>query len=334
MFESNYNGTFEQYIDAFAKVLGTGMNMFWFTSFGFPGPLPVQPFKDYIRANEFVLDHYYSAYPTESATQVVTALELRARHIAFRNSAEGLEPATFAKNFDMLQAPPQPPDEKHKSKLRRAIEPILQLSHAVRELLRSEPGPGRRSRSKSGKTRYFTSLAPIRENAQGELADALAKLAGASPFAAIPEVHVGRWLIIDELKYGWPGAPSDKKQLASKYLLCTAVITADDDASAAGLLDRFLRALLQANDGAAASVWSHCVGFPGASDIDASVAYLKRGQLDTVLFYVGYDDATPADVQRAAAGRELLTTFARMNQGLDPTALKSAYLSEAATWDL
>jgi hypothetical protein len=70
------------------------------------------------------------------------------------------------------------------------------------------------------------------------------------------------------------------------------------------------------------------------SDIDASVAYLKRSQLDTVLFYVGYDDATPADVRRAAAGRELLSTFARMNQGLDPAALKSAYLREAATWDL
>ncbi len=66
MFESNYNGSFEAYIDAFAQVLGKGMSAFWGSSYGFPGPLPVRPFKEYIRANEFVTAHYYSAYPTAS----------------------------------------------------------------------------------------------------------------------------------------------------------------------------------------------------------------------------------------------------------------------------
>ena len=110
MFESNYNGTFEQYIDAFSKVLGSGMTAFWFTSYGFPGPLPVQPFKDYIRRNEFVLDHYYSAYPTETVTQAVTALELRDRHIEFLDTVADCEPAEFARLFDALLAPPKPPN--------------------------------------------------------------------------------------------------------------------------------------------------------------------------------------------------------------------------------
>lgn len=76
MFESNYNGTFDQYIDAFAHILTKGMNYIWRTSYGFPGPQPVTPFKDYIRANEFIANHYYSAYPTATTTMVKSALAL------------------------------------------------------------------------------------------------------------------------------------------------------------------------------------------------------------------------------------------------------------------
>ncbi len=54
LFESNYNGTFDQYIDAFSQILTKGMTAIWGTSYGFPGPRPVAPFKRYIRANEFV----------------------------------------------------------------------------------------------------------------------------------------------------------------------------------------------------------------------------------------------------------------------------------------
>ena len=39
------------------------MKGIWGTSYGFPGPIPVEPFKDYIRANEYVANHYYNAYP-------------------------------------------------------------------------------------------------------------------------------------------------------------------------------------------------------------------------------------------------------------------------------
>ena len=326
MFESNYNGTFEQYIDAFSKVLESGMTAFWFTSAGFPGPLPVQPFKDYIRRNEFVLDHYYSAYPTESATQVVMALELRDRHITFRNAAADCEPAEFASRFDALLAPPTAPDPLPAGGVLR------QAWRVARELFRTAKGPGRRSRS--GRSQYFTSLAPIREGARADLEALLQRLADASPFAAIPSVHLARWLIIDEFKYGWKGAPKNRTQLGSPYLLFTAVVTADDDASAELLPDTFLHALLEGSGGEATTVWSHCRGFPGEADVDASVDYLKRSQLDTVLFYVGYPDSTPDDVRHAATGRDLLSSFVRRNQGVEPAQLKAAYLEEAPAWDL
>ena len=48
-FESNFNGGWEEYIDAFSHILTRGMKVFWGTSYGFPQPLPTGPFKAYIK---------------------------------------------------------------------------------------------------------------------------------------------------------------------------------------------------------------------------------------------------------------------------------------------
>jgi hypothetical protein len=99
LFESNYNGTFHQYIDAFAQILGPGMRRIWGTSYGFPGPVPVSPFQKYIRANEFAADHYYSAYPEASTTMVVSALALHEPHRMFHERAATLTPPEFAEEY-------------------------------------------------------------------------------------------------------------------------------------------------------------------------------------------------------------------------------------------
>ena len=95
-FESNFNGGWEEYIDAFSYVLTRGMSVFWGSSYGFPKPLPTGPFKDYIRRNEIEASHFYSAYPEATATMVVQALELDERVTALRTRAEGMTPEAFA----------------------------------------------------------------------------------------------------------------------------------------------------------------------------------------------------------------------------------------------
>lgn len=102
MFESNYNGTFDQYIDAFANILTSGMRLFWCTSYGFPKPKPVTRFISYIHANEYVAQHYYSAYPTATATMIVAALELDRKHRAFYEAAKSMEPEEFARAFEQF----------------------------------------------------------------------------------------------------------------------------------------------------------------------------------------------------------------------------------------
>lgn len=95
-FESNFNGGWEEYIDAFSYVLTSGMWGFWGSSFGFPRALPPGPFKRYIRDHEIVASHYYSAYPEATATVILAALELAPQVAALRAQATDLSPEEFA----------------------------------------------------------------------------------------------------------------------------------------------------------------------------------------------------------------------------------------------
>jgi hypothetical protein len=74
LFESNYNGTFGEYIDTFVQAIKTEMRLFWGTSFGFPLRLPLSPFKSYIAANQFPIDYYYVRNPDASVKMVRSAL--------------------------------------------------------------------------------------------------------------------------------------------------------------------------------------------------------------------------------------------------------------------
>jgi hypothetical protein len=95
-FESNFNGGWEEYIDAFSHILTTGMTAFWGTSYGFPKPLPTGPFKAYIQINETEADHYYSAYPDSTNTMIQRALALDGKLAALQAKAADMDPDAFA----------------------------------------------------------------------------------------------------------------------------------------------------------------------------------------------------------------------------------------------
>ena len=101
-FESNFNGGWEEYIDAFSYLLTAGMFGFWGSSYGFPRALPAGPFKDYIRGNALVANHYYSAYPKSTTSMVRAALDLTPRIEDLRRRADGLSPDEFAAEWRRL----------------------------------------------------------------------------------------------------------------------------------------------------------------------------------------------------------------------------------------
>jgi hypothetical protein len=95
-FESNFNGGWEEYIDAFSHILARGMTAFWGSSYGFPKPLPTSPFKAYIQINETEADHYYSAYPDATSTMIQRALVLDEKLAKLKRDAARMEPEAFA----------------------------------------------------------------------------------------------------------------------------------------------------------------------------------------------------------------------------------------------
>ena len=98
IFTTNFNGSWDQYIDAFGRIhsVSKGLNMLWYTSAGFPGPWPMRLFKQYIRYFEQPQDLYYNAYPGAAVRDIDQAVALKPQLDAFlAQTAEVLPDAEF-----------------------------------------------------------------------------------------------------------------------------------------------------------------------------------------------------------------------------------------------
>jgi hypothetical protein len=120
IFESNFNGDWEKYIDAFSQVVPGGMDNIWRWSVRYPKSVPISPFLNYIRNCQYDTDHYYSAYPGAATNDVRGALLLQTKIAALAKRAAKLTPAQFVKEYALFTievqnciattgVPPQPP---------------------------------------------------------------------------------------------------------------------------------------------------------------------------------------------------------------------------------
>ena len=96
LFCSNFNGTWDQYIDAFADGIPNGLDLFWYASRGYPHSIPITPFKNYIRANQLDTEYYYNATPGAAQRDIKQALRLAAALRALAQQHAALTPAEFA----------------------------------------------------------------------------------------------------------------------------------------------------------------------------------------------------------------------------------------------
>jgi len=78
LFCSNFNGTWDQYIDAFADGIPGGLDLFWYSSTKYPHSVPITPFKTYIRDNQVDTNYYYNATPGSGQRDIKQALRLMA----------------------------------------------------------------------------------------------------------------------------------------------------------------------------------------------------------------------------------------------------------------
>ncbi|MFI5231079.1 MAG: hypothetical protein ACHQSE_01080 [Gemmatimonadales bacterium] len=79
LFESNFDGPWQHYIDAFAYCIPADIRFVWGRGPAFPGPPPAEPLKRWIAMNSMEGGTYYCAYPHASTRMVKSALITRDR---------------------------------------------------------------------------------------------------------------------------------------------------------------------------------------------------------------------------------------------------------------
>lgn len=96
LFCSNFNGTWDQYIDAFSDGLPGGLDLLWYTAVKYPHSIPITPFKAYIRANQIDTDYYYNATPCAAQKDIKAAMRLRRAIVALAAQHKAMTPDQFA----------------------------------------------------------------------------------------------------------------------------------------------------------------------------------------------------------------------------------------------
>ena len=99
LFCSNFNGTWDQYIDAFSDALPGGLDLLWYSSTKYPHSIPIEPFKNYIRANQIDTDYYYNATPGAAQRDVKSGLKARSALLALAEDHARMSPADFAEAY-------------------------------------------------------------------------------------------------------------------------------------------------------------------------------------------------------------------------------------------
>jgi len=94
-FESNFDGPWQHYIDAFAYVIPLDIRVTWGRGPGFPHPPPAEPLKAWIAMNSMEGGTYYCAHAEASTREIKNALAVRERFDALRRDADRLPPEEF-----------------------------------------------------------------------------------------------------------------------------------------------------------------------------------------------------------------------------------------------
>lgn len=102
LFCSNFNGTWDQYIDAFADGIPSGLDLFWYSSTRYPNSIPITPFKNYIRANQIDTNYYYNATPGSGQRDVKLALALLHGLQGIAKRHKSLDDHELASEFERL----------------------------------------------------------------------------------------------------------------------------------------------------------------------------------------------------------------------------------------
>jgi hypothetical protein len=136
-----------------------------------------------------------------------------------------------------------------------------------------------------------------------------------SPFAVAPGTHLARLVVMDDVIY--VGSPACEEHLKSKYLVFESNCDGDLTAYLTGLATSVPQQL--------DAIWSHCVGYPGASNLQAFIEYMKACQLETTFYFAAVNDKSLPETLRALQTQRAVSDFIADHQGLEPARLQSEF---------
>jgi hypothetical protein len=136
-----------------------------------------------------------------------------------------------------------------------------------------------------------------------------------NPFARVPATHFARWVVLDDMPT--LDTPAREDHLASGYLLFTSDFDGD--------LHLYCDFLATALPMLLTDVYSHCVGFPGVTDLREFYRYVKKCQVNTTLLFGGYPGATVQQVLVALQTQRVFRRFLATTQRDEPVARQAAF---------
>ena len=182
--------------------------------------------------------------------------------------------------------------------------------------------------NKSGKLYGLTILSPILDDAAAtpshdlQIRNYLATLSTneGSPFALAPGTHLARIVVMDDVIY--VGMPSCEEHLRSKYLVF--------ESNCDGELENYLGGLAKVVPQQMDAIWSHCVGYPGASDGAKFIAYMKACQIETTFYFAAVNDKSLPETLKALQTQRAVADFVASHQNVEPARLQREFLEFVA----
>ena len=101
-FFSNFNGSWDQYVDSFSSSIPNGLDLFWYRNVKYPKSVPFDPFHAYINYNQVWTSHYYNAYPLAASNDVKAARHLAGKLRAFNQANSQASPESFQDAYHRL----------------------------------------------------------------------------------------------------------------------------------------------------------------------------------------------------------------------------------------
>nr|AIA11786.1 Unknown Function [uncultured bacterium] len=168
LFETNFNGDSDQYLESFALVVPKAMNRVWNHAYEVPNVERVSEWLTHVNKEKLPIAAYYCAYPGATVKMIRSALALQRLLPRFRNEV----PAMSGKQFEV--------------KFRGLLAGVQRIRN-----------PDSNTTAQTGRV---TTLIPVPADRKAQLHRDLGALA--SPAASMPEgTHFARWCVIDQVRY-------------------------------------------------------------------------------------------------------------------------------------